>query len=53
MARITEEQRRVLTENEADFQRRFDEITALNALLEQHTRTLEAARHVDGQQKTG
>lgn len=34
MARVSEEQRRALAENEADFQRRFDEIKALNEALE-------------------
>lgn len=33
MARVTEEQRRALLENEADFQRRFDELEALRARL--------------------
>ena len=34
MTRVTEEHRRTLAEHEAEFQRRFDEIKALNAALE-------------------
>lgn len=54
MTRVTEEQRRVLAENEADFQRRFDELTALNELLEQRSRTRDEALPAGGtQQRTG
>jgi hypothetical protein len=34
MTRVTEEHRRVLVEHESEFQRRFDEINALNRALE-------------------
>ncbi len=46
MGRVCEEQRRALAENEADFQRRFDEMRALNARLEQRTRTLDEDKRV-------
>jgi hypothetical protein len=38
MARVTEEQRRVIAENEADFQRRFDEMKSLHDALERRPR---------------
>ena len=38
MARVTEEQRRVIAENEADFQRRFDEMKSLYDALERRPR---------------
>jgi signal transduction histidine kinase len=50
MARVSEEQRRLLAENETDFQRRFDEIKALNDSLEhritERTLALENAMRV-------
>ncbi len=48
MAKVTEEQRRALAENEADFQRRFDELKALNVLLERRIDTRKGAGDDDG-----
>lgn len=44
MARVTEEHRRVLAEHESEFQRRYDEIKALNDRLEQRLAESSRAR---------